>query len=361
MGRSDAHTNPFAPLGITPAMPRRPLLLIVNPAFGGKPAAPGSSGPALDPSALRDSLHRRGLQVQLHVLAEADDVAALAAAAVGEGHDVVAAGGDGTVRPAAGALVDTDATLGTIPLGSWNNLARGWQLPLDEDAAMDLIADGPTRSVDVGLAWHPDRPAGSDAPGLDVPGPDSAAPADAIRFFEAAGVGLDAAGFGAAEVGSRRGAWHALRAGWRAMRRRRTRMLLTVDGRGLRTSAPAVTVCNGPYYGFGFALAPLADPSDGELDLVVFSGMSTTDVVVHYLAVARGRPRREPRVKHLTARRIEITGLRRLLPVHADGESLGMTPIAIGVHPTGLRIFGAPPQLPGSPVAAAASAPKIRA
>jgi diacylglycerol kinase (ATP) len=342
-------------------MSRRPLLLIVNPASGGKPAAPGSSGPALEPSALRDSLQRRGLQVQLHVLAAADDVAALTTAAAGEGHDVVVAGGDGTVRPAAGALVDTDATLGTIPLGSWNNLARGWQLPLDEEAAMDLIADGPTRSVDVGLAWHPDRAAGPDAPGLDAPGPDAAAPADAIRFFEAAGVGLDAAGFGAAQLGSRRGVWQALRAGWRALRRRRTRMVLTVDGRGMRTNAPAVTVCNGPYYGFGFALAPQADPSDGKLDMVVFSGMSKTNVVLHYLAVARGRPRREPRVKHLTARRIEIAGLHRLLPVHADGESLGMTPVAFGVHQGGLQIFGEPPQLPGSPVAAAASAPKTRA
>jgi diacylglycerol kinase (ATP) len=138
-------------------------------------------------------------------------------------------------------------------------------------------------------------------------------------------------------------------------------MVLTVDGRGIRTNAPAVTVCNAPYYGFGFALAPQADPSDGRLDVVVFSGMSTTDVVLHYLAVARGRARREPRVKHLTARRIEIAGLRRLLPVHADGESLGMTPVAFGVHPAGLRIFGEPPQLPGSPVAAAASAPKTRA
>jgi diacylglycerol kinase family enzyme len=138
-------------------------------------------------------------------------------------------------------------------------------------------------------------------------------------------------------------------------------MLLTVDGRRLRTGALAVTVCNGPYYGFGFALAPEADPADGQLDVVVFSGMSRADVVGHYLAVARGRPRREPRVRHITARRVDIAGLRRLVPVHADGESLGMTPIAFAVRPAGLRIFGQPPQLPGSPVAAAASAPKTRA
>jgi diacylglycerol kinase (ATP) len=335
---------------------RRPLLLIANPASGAKPGAPGASGPRHQPADVHEGLRRRGLEVDIHVPAAGDDIGRIAASAAADGRDVVVAGGDGTLRPAASALVETDATLGAIPLGSWNNIARGWQVPIDQDEAMDVIAAGDTREVDVGLAWHPARGPG---PGEAVA--DSDAPADAVRFFEAAGVGLDAAGFGAAEVGVRHGLWRSLRAGWRAMRRRRTRMLLTVDGQRLRTGAPAVTVCNGPYYGFGFALAPEADPADGRLDVVVFSGMSTTDVVRHYLAVARGRPRREPRVRHATARRVEIAGLHRLLPVHADGESLGMTPIAFAVRQAGLRIFSAPPQLPGSPVVAAASAPKTRA
>jgi diacylglycerol kinase (ATP) len=334
---------------------RRPLLLIANPVSGAKPGAPGTSGPRQDPADIRDGLRHRALEVELRVLAEGDEVGSIAAAAAANGRDVVVAGGDGTVRPAASALVETDATLGAIPLGSWNNIARGWQVPMDQEAAMDVIAAGRTRDVDVGLAWHPARAAGLAA------AVETAAPADAVRFFEAAGVGLDAAGFGAAQIGARHGLWRSLRAGWRAMRRRRTRMLLTVDGRRLHTGAPAVTVCNGPYYGFGFALAPEADPADGQLDVVVFSGMSTFDVVRHYLAVARGRPRQEPRVTHATALHVEIVGLHRLLPVHADGESLGVTPIAFAVRPAGLRIFAAPPQLPGSPVAAAASAPKTPA
>jgi diacylglycerol kinase (ATP) len=329
----------------------RPLLLIVNPTSGTKPGAPVSSAPVPEPSAMRDSLQRRGLVVDMHVLDAADDVADIAADAAAKGRDIAVAGGDGTVRPAAGALAETDATLGTIPLGSWNNIARGWQIPMDQEAALAMVAAQLTRKVDVGLAWHPERDAGPDAP----------PPTDAIRFFEAAGVGLDAAGFGAAQVGSRHGLLRALRSGWRAMRRRRTRMLLTVDGRRLRTGAPAITICNGPYYGFGFAVAPQADPADGQLDVVIFSGMSTIDVVRHYLAVARGRQRREPRVRHLAARRVEIAGMHRFLPVHADGESLGVTPVAFAVKPAALRIFGAPPQLPGSPVAAAASAPKARA
>ena len=95
------------------------------------------------------------------------------------------------------------------------------------------------------------------------------------------------------------GTWSALRHAWQALRRRRTPMRLVVDGRRLRTAAPAVTICNGPYHGMGFAVAPDADPADGLLDVVVFSGMSRFDVIRHFLAVARGRPRREPGVRYL--------------------------------------------------------------
>ena len=88
----------------------------------------------------------------------------------------------------------------------------------------------------------------------------------------------------------------------------------------------------------GFAVAPDADPADGLLDLVVFSGMSRFDVIWHFLAVARGRPRREPRMRYLTARRIRVDGVRPL-PAHGDGEPLGNTPIAFAVRPAALRIF----------------------
>ena len=125
-------------------------------------------------------------------------------------------------------------------------------------------------------------------------------PTDATVFFEAAGVGLDAAGFGAAKLGERleRGARCA------TVGRRSVAVHPDAPGRGdrqLRTAAPSVTICNGPYFGLGFAVAPDADPADGLLDLVVFSGMSRLDVVRHYLRVARGRPRREPRMRYLTA------------------------------------------------------------
>jgi diacylglycerol kinase family enzyme len=82
-----------------------------------------------------------------------------------------------------------------------------------------------------------------------------------------------------------------------------------------------------------------ADPSDGLLDVAVFHGMSRFQVIRHFLAVARGQERREPRIGQYRARRVEIVGTRRALAAHADGESIGVTPVVFEVRTGALRIF----------------------
>jgi diacylglycerol kinase (ATP) len=309
------------------AQSRRAVLLIVNPVSGGKP---GSTPPlsddseALEPEALADALRSRGLRVRLHVLTDDDDPAEVARDAQLD-EDVVVAGGDGSVGPVAEVLTGSDRALGILPMGSWNNIGRGLGIPLELEPSLDVIARGNVTPVDAGLAWHPAA--------------DDGTPEDARAFFEAAGVGLDAAGFGAVELGARAGWRFALRAMWRALRRRRTRMMIELDGEVLRRRAPAVTICIGPYHGMGFALVADADPADGLLDIAIFSGMSELDVVRHFLRVARGRERHEPRIEVLRGRRITVRGENRVLPAHTDGRSIGFTPVTFEVQPGSLRIF----------------------
>lgn len=65
---------------------------------------------------------------------------------------VIAAGGDGTVNEVARALVNTDTTLGILPLGSGNGLARDLGIPMDTEKALDIILRGNTRTIDYGIA-----------------------------------------------------------------------------------------------------------------------------------------------------------------------------------------------------------------
>lgn len=65
---------------------------------------------------------------------------------------VIAAGGDGTVNEVARALVNTETTLGILPLGSGNGLARELGIPMDTEKAIDIILRGNTRTIDYGIA-----------------------------------------------------------------------------------------------------------------------------------------------------------------------------------------------------------------
>lgn len=64
---------------------------------------------------------------------------------------VVAAGGDGTINEVINGL-STDATLGILPLGTANVLAREIGLPLNLDAASEKIATGAEFRMDLGIA-----------------------------------------------------------------------------------------------------------------------------------------------------------------------------------------------------------------
>lgn len=300
---------------------RRPIFLIVNPVAGGKiGSGPDLSDDAseLEPEALATALRDRGLDITLHELAEDDDAPALATDAAGRGMDIVVAGGDGTVGAVAAALCGSDATLGILARGSFNNVARGSGVPLELEPALDAIGAGASVAIDAGVALVGDNEE---------------------RFFEAAGVGLDADGFGAVEEGERTHALAMLVRAWRALRRRRSPMRIVLDGQRYRTGSPALTISNGPYHGFGFALTPDADPEDGLFDVAIFAGMGRLDVLLHFVRVARHREAREPRVIIKRAREVSVEGLRRQHPVHVDGRSAGMTPATFRVDPGALRMF----------------------
>ncbi|MGI8830691.1 MAG: diacylglycerol/lipid kinase family protein [Candidatus Limnocylindria bacterium] len=304
-------------------MTRRPMLLLVNPVAGGKPGA----GPSLDddparlrPDALRDALAARGVEVRLHELAGDDDAGALARSAADEGLDITVAGGDGTVSGVAAAMVGhAEATLGILAMGSYNNMARGFEIPVTLDAALDVIGEGRSAAMDAGWVVRDGD--------------------DGRPFFEAAGVGVDAIGFLAVEVAERRGWLRAARSLVRALRLRKTPMRVILDGTSYRTGGPAVTVSNGPYHGMGFAVSAGADPTDGLFSVAVFHGMNRLDVIRHFLAIARRNQRREPRILQYEARKVTIEGTRRALPAHADGVSIGVTPVTFEVRPKALRVF----------------------
>jgi len=235
----------------------------------------------------------------------------LAQSAVAENYDlVVAAGGDGTVREVAEGLLDTHVPLGILPVGTFNNVARGLDIPTSLPEAIETILWGATRAMDVGMA-------------------------NGTPFFEAAGVGLDASLLVMGEEIKSGRYERLLEAGLVFFRQGPTEMLVTTDGEERRIIAPLVVVTNGPYYGAGFSVAPEATTHDGLLEVAIFD-CGVVEIARQFALSAQNRPHREPCVFVYRAREVTIVPSIPL-PAHADGKSLGDVPLKCQVRPGALQ------------------------
>ncbi|HEX6061368.1 MAG TPA: diacylglycerol kinase family protein [Candidatus Limnocylindria bacterium] len=236
--------------------------------------------------------------------------------AVAERYDVaIVAGGDGTVGAVARALVGREVTLGILPFGTFMNIARALEIPRDNArAAAQLIANATMRRIDVG----------------EVGG---------RVFFEAAGIGLDADAFNASRAVQRGQHGIALAALGALVRRRSARVRIEVDGRARSQHVLQAVVSNGPFYGWGFEVAPGAILDDGKLDLVIF-GDSKLRVLRELIAAAVDRDR-GARGRRYRGARITFSGSRELA-VHADGVVIGNLPQTFSVRPKALQVFAPP-------------------
>ena len=93
----------------------------------------------------------------------------------------VAAGGDGTITNIVQPLVNSEAVLGVIPVGTYNHFARDLEIPLDWKEALDVVLNGDTRQVDaarindrffvnnVSLGLYPELVARREEKGRDYP------------------------------------------------------------------------------------------------------------------------------------------------------------------------------------------------
>jgi diacylglycerol kinase family enzyme len=92
-----------------------------------------------------------GARVEVRRPARPSQLPRLARAAAAERPAaVVAAGGDGTVRAVAAAVVEGDVPLGILPQGTFNYFARDHGIPADLAEAAKIVRAGDARRVSVG-------------------------------------------------------------------------------------------------------------------------------------------------------------------------------------------------------------------
>lgn len=294
--------------------PRR-AILIVNPVAGRKG---GILLNAAGPEDAHAALARHGIEAELCVTERAGHATVCAQRALVEGADlVVAAGGDGTIREVAAALVNTETPLAILPLGSMMNLARALGIPRDLDGAAALIREGRLIRMDVGRA---------------------STAANETYFLEAAGVGLDAGVFAYShQLDS--GRWRYLLPLFRFLRGYRATLAhLNVDGRLIVVPrALMVSVAVAPYIGLALALAPDARVDDRQFDVVARQAARRSDMARHLGAVALGL-RGLDASETFRGRQIAIDSPGRPIAVHADAVLIGRTPARFELLPAALPV-----------------------
>jgi diacylglycerol kinase family enzyme len=102
------------------------------------------------PEKLRRWFSESGIDAQIEYVAKGVNLAERARQAVAAGADiVVAGGGDGTLSATASGLAGTDVAFGVLPVGTLNHFARDLHLPLDLEAAAEVVCKRNTTDVDI--------------------------------------------------------------------------------------------------------------------------------------------------------------------------------------------------------------------
>jgi diacylglycerol kinase family enzyme len=114
-------------------------------------AGSGTSGKEAVREQLVELFGASGIQARISLAKSGEELLELARRAVrGEAATIVAGGGDGTVNAVASTLIDTDKTLGILPLGTLNHFAKDLKIPLDLEGAARTIIAGHSVTVDAG-------------------------------------------------------------------------------------------------------------------------------------------------------------------------------------------------------------------
>lgn len=242
---------------------------------------------------------------------------------------VVVVGGDGTVNLGLNAVAGLKVPLGIVPAGSGNDAARALGVPRKPAAALralwERLERDDTRSVDAAAAVMD----GHHGPRW---------------FLTAAGVGLDAAinirANGLRLTGSVSYAVAVLMElpGFRPYGYR----IIIDDTDELTMVATLVSIANTSTIGGGLQIAPMADPTDGLLDIVLADGMRPYQALRLFPKVYRGGHMASPLVNHRRARTIRLEPSGQGIPppaLCADGEVFGQLPATIAIHPGALTVL----------------------
>jgi YegS/Rv2252/BmrU family lipid kinase len=239
--------------------------------------------------------------------------------AADEGDVPVVMSGDGLVGAVGGALAQTGGTMGIIPGGRGNDLARVLGIPREPAGSVAVLADGHEREIDIGEA-------------------------NGRRFLCIASFGFDSeANRVANEAKLIRGnlvyAYAAFRtlASWKP-----AAFTVVIDGgEPFEFRGYSVAVANSRAFGGGMFIAPHAELDDGLLDVITVSDVSKLRYISNLPKVFKGEHIDNDEVTEMRGATVEVSADQDFA-VYADGEHLTDLPATLRTLTRALKVIAPP-------------------
>jgi YegS/Rv2252/BmrU family lipid kinase len=228
---------------------------------------------------------------------------------------VVAVGGDGTVNEVARSLIHTNSSLGIIPIGSGNGLARHLGISMNIKNAVKQLNFSESILIDYGLVNG--RP-----------------------FFCTCGTGFDAYVSTEFAKGRRRGVMRYIEkiiTGYFNYKSQKCH--LKGDGIDLKAKAFVLTFANASQWGNNAYIAPQASVQDGKIDISIMSNFPIIAIPSLALQLFAKTIDKDLFMTTLRAKNITLTRESNG-PFHYDGEPYEEgTKIHIKTIPDGLKVL----------------------
>ena len=256
----------------------------------------------------REKLAAAGVDLlDCHAVEDPETMDATVKAAIARAPMVIVGGGDGSLSSTVDHFLGQDTVFALLPLGTANSFARTLGVPLDLDGAIDVIANGRRKRIDLGCI-DGDYFANAAALGLSPMIADTV-PHNLKKYLGMVGYLI----------------W-AVRV---AVKFRPFRLTVEQDGERTSVWATEARIANGTHHG-GVELVESAEIDSGEIVVQAVTGKSVFGLAWSWFATLLKLSNRERTVTEFRGRELRIE-TRPRLKISIDGEVSARTPVTVTV------------------------------
>lgn len=229
---------------------------------------------------------------------------------------IISVGGDGTMNEIASSILHTNSSIGIIPLGSGNGLARHLGIPLHPKKALELLNNFQIKTIDSGAL-------------------------NGIPFFCTAGIGLDAQVTKLFDELPTRGLKTYIKAFIKKVRTYKGDLLTLYinDKTEIIGTFLISTFANANQFGNNAFIAPTASLSDQQLNLILIKPVSILQAINKVIKLFSKKIHQDPEVEYHFFKKLDIVRPSEGA-AHIDGEPLMLgRNITVECIPNALKVI----------------------